>query len=48
MLSVLTVMTLLMVGTIAVVMARAEALPTPAEARRQGPAKQGVRTRINR
>jgi hypothetical protein len=48
MLSMLTVMTIVMVGTIAVVMARAEAPPAPAEVRRQGPAKQGVRIRTTR
>ena len=42
-LSVLTVMTFLMVTTVATVMARAEAAPTPATVR-----KQGVRIRMTR
>jgi hypothetical protein len=48
MLSALTVMTLLMVTTIAVVMARAEAPPTPAPIRKQGPTKPGSRIRMTR
>jgi hypothetical protein len=42
-LSVLTVMTFLMVTTVATVMARTEAPPTPATVR-----KQGVRIRMTR